>query len=385
MSRKTSEELDTIKKRLGYDTIFSWSRYNTYKNSPYEFYLCYIKKEKPTRESIYGVSGNLVHNILEDFYSDKIEYDDMIDEYEAGLLNMNMMGLKYDRSDDERNQSIADKYEACIRHFFKNHKVIDKKLELERHILIKVRDYLFQGYVDAIHKDNDGNYVITDWKTSTIYSGKKIDQEKGQLLLYAEGLRQMGVPLEKIRAQWAFLKYMTISMPQKNGKTRVTNAERHAWVGKVKNNAKMWLRDTERYTDEEIDDMLDYSVEFNTIDNLPSDIQELYKIEDCYVEAEVSEEEIDRLFDDMEGTLREIAKKEQEYDKTGDDEVFCETVTNRNSYYFAHLCGYNAAQHKPYGRFLDTLESGIDNEYRTDKNASEKNSDTAWMEELGLM
>ena len=60
-----------------------------------------------------------------------------------------------------------------------------------------------------------------DWKTSTRYSGKKIDQESGQLLIYAEGIRQaLGVPLEDIICEWNFLKYVTVTYEQKNGKKK---------------------------------------------------------------------------------------------------------------------------------------------------------------------
>jgi len=389
MARKTKEQLEKIKKDNNVENIFSWSRYNCYKNSSYEYFLKYIKKEKETRNNVYSLMGSSSHSCLDDYYNGKIKYEDMYDEFQSEYLNATLMDLKFNRSDDEKNEKIAIKYKACMDHFFKKHIPIEHDLITEKYILIWVNKFLFGGYFDAIHKDKDGNYVITDWKSSTIYTGKKIDQEKGQLLLYAEGIRQMGIPLERIKIRWAFLKYLTISMPLKkleeDGITRVirtTNAERHAWVGKVKSNASMWLKELDTYTKEEIDDMLDYSVNFNTIENLPQEIQDLYTIEDCYVEALLTEEEIDNLKDDIYKTLVEIYTKEKEYEKTKDDIVFWEEVTQANSYYFANLCGFNAQQHLPYGKFLDSLESFVDDEYKVDKNRSELSYD--WMSELNL-
>lgn len=384
MARKTKKELEEIKKKYNQSKIWSWSRYNCYKNSSYEYYLRYIKKEKPTRDSIYSYIGLSAHDIIEKFYNDEIKYEDMIDEFDAAYLNAELMDLKFHRTDDGRNENIAKKYNACIRHFFKNHKAIKENIVLEKYLLIKVRNFLFGGYFDAVHKDNQGNYIVTDWKTSSIYQGKKIDQEKGQLMLYAEGLRQLGIPLEKIKIRWNFLKYISITMPQKNGKMRTTNAERHAWFGKIKNNVKMWLKDTKRYADDEIANMLNYSLEFNTINNLPKDIQELYTINDCYVYIPFNQEEIDRLKDDIYKTLIEIYTKEKEYKETEDDRVWWETITDSQSYYFANLCQYNANQHKPYGEYLDKLEMGVDNEYKTNKNINDKENNS-WMEELGLI
>ena len=388
MARKTKEQMQKIMKDNLVERVWSWSRYNCYKTSPYEYYLNYVKKEKQTRNNVYSHLGSETHNIIERLYQKEIKYEDMYDEFQSEYLNATLMDLKFDRSDDEKNEKIAIKYKACMDHFFKNHIPIEHNLTTEKYILIWVNKFLFGGYFDAIHKDKDGNYVITDWKSSTIYTGKKIDSEKGQLLLYAEGIKQMGIPLDKVRARWCFTKYLTISMPlkkvEKDGThtVRTTNAERHAWVGKIKTNASMWLKELDTYTKEEIDDMLDYSVNFNTIENLPQEIQDLYTIEDCYVEAPVTEEEVDNLKDDIYKTLVDIYTKEREYEKTKDDTVFWEEVTQANSYYFANLCGFNAQQHKPYGKFLDSLESFVDDGYKVDKNRSELSYD--WMSELNL-
>ncbi|HZJ99649.1 MAG TPA: PD-(D/E)XK nuclease family protein [Tissierellaceae bacterium] len=383
MARKTKEQLEQIMKKHRVERIWSYSRYNCYKNSSFEYFLRYVKKEKPTRDNIYSYLGSCVHDLLESFYDGSIKYEDMIHEFDTAFLNAELAGLKFDRTDDVKNDNISRKYKACVRHFLQNHISIERDMALEEYILIKVGKFLFGGYFDAVHKDKDGNYVITDWKTSTIYTGKKIDQEKNQLVLYAEGLRQMGVSIEKLKIRWCFIKYLNITMPLKNGNTRTTRAERHAWFGKIKNNVKMWLKDTNRYSDEEIEDMLNYSLEFDTIDNLPEDIQKLYTIEDCYVYANFNEEEIDKLKEDIYSVLTEIYKREKEYEETGSDKAFWEEVTDRQSYYFANLCSYNASQHLPYQEYLNKLEIGIDDEYKTDRDVSEVDDD--WMSELGLI
>lgn len=383
MARKTKEELNSIQNKFNVDRLWSWSRYNCYKNSTYEYFLKYVKREKPTRESIYAVMGGLTHDILEKFYKGKITYEDMIDEYNNALLKVNLMNLKYNRSDEQQNEKIAKKYEACLEHFFKHHIPIREKLVSEGFLLIEVGKYMFQGYFDLIYKDKDGNFVIVDWKTSTIYTGKKIDKEKGQLVLYAEALRQKGIPLNKIKIKWNFMKYLSITYPQKNGKTRTTHAERHSWVRKIKNNAKMWLKDLKKYTDKEIRDMLNYSLEFNTIENLPKEIQDKYIFSDCYVEVPFTEKDIKELKQDIIKTLDEIVVKEKEYQKIKDDMIFDEKIKDDQSYYFANLCCYNAKQHKPYGRYLDKQEQFINDMYKTDKN--EEDDDMSWMREIGLI
>ena len=48
MGRKTKEELKEITKKYDVNRLWSWSKFNTYHNSPYEYYLKYIIK-KPER------------------------------------------------------------------------------------------------------------------------------------------------------------------------------------------------------------------------------------------------------------------------------------------------------------------------------------------------
>jgi hypothetical protein len=380
MARKTSSELEAIKKKYNQSRLWSWSRYNCYKTSKYEYFLKYVKKEKETRQSIYSISGALAHEIIEKFYNGQIKYEEMIDLYETGLLNFNLMDLKYERSDDEKNQKIAEKYEACIRHFFKNHKVIPYKLMLEKFVLIKIGSYLFQGFIDCCHKEN-GKYIITDWKTSSIYQGKKIDKEKGQLILYAEALRQNGVKLEDVIIQWNFLKYINITFMQKNGKEKTMTAERHSWVGKIASKLKMNLKDI-GWNSQEIEDALDYSLNFNTIDNLPKEIIELYTFSDCYVQIPYNQQEIDTLKEDIINTITEISKKEKEYELNQDDKVFWEEVTDEQSYYFANLSGYNANQHKPYAEYLLKQDMFLKDEYKVLNNIEK--DDTSWLDELNL-
>ena len=39
MRRKTKEELKEITKKYNVNRLWSWSKFNTYHNSPYEYYL----------------------------------------------------------------------------------------------------------------------------------------------------------------------------------------------------------------------------------------------------------------------------------------------------------------------------------------------------------
>lgn len=361
MGRKTKEELKELCDKLGIDKFWSWSKYHCYKQDHYEYYLKYVLNEREDRTNgIYAVSGGYCHDIIERFYKGEIEYGQMIDEYEDSLFNMNLAELKYDRNDSEKNEQIANKYENCIKHFFKHHNVITAPHRIEHFITIKISDKIYlQGYIDFLFTekqvDETGKEItkvrIVDWKTSTRYSGEKIDKECGQLLIYAEGIRQaLNIPLENIVCEWNFLKYVTVSYQQKNGNWKDRYIERNQIGEKLVNTAKMWLKEYgyENDTDKYIDEM----ILSNTLDTLPGEVREKFVIKDCYVEIPIDESKIEALMQDIISVVNEVNEKETEYAKTKDEQLFWQDVTDADSYRLANLSGYSRKLHKPYDAYL---------------------------------
>ena len=379
MARKTSEELKAICKNFGVDTLWSWSRYHCYKQDKWEYYLKYILHEKEDRtNSIYCVSGGNVHDIIENLYTGKIKYEDMSEAYEDSLFTMNCAELKYNRSDSEKNEAIANKYENCIRHFFKHHNLIEFPHKVEHFITIKISDNIYmQGYVDMLfiepYTDENGNEKkkvhIVDWKTSTRYQGKKIDEECGQLVIYAEGIRQaLNIPLEDIICEWNFLKYVTVTYEQKNGKTKDRYIERNAIGESLINTAKMWLKHFE-YNEEEIEKYTDEMVLNNNIDCLPKEVREKFVIKDCYVQVPLSETKIEELKADIINTVGEIDNKTEEYSKTKDENLFWQDVTDADEYRLQILSGYSRKLHKPLDQYLKDKE--LFKEQEADENDDE--------------
>ncbi len=392
MSRKTNEEIEKIKKKYNTDRIWSWSRINTYKNSPYEYFLKYIKREKEDRQDcIYAVTGGMAHDIMENFYVKKIGYSDMDSDFEDAWLTAGIADLKFDRNDDDKNKKIADKYYKNLKHFFNNHVLIPYKVEIERFISVMIGKNLFQGYIDVCFKDKNGYYNILDWKTSSIYKGKKALNECGQLVVYAVGLHQMGVPYDKIKICWNFLKYVKASCEQANGNWKTREIDRCEIGNKLYTSVRMWLKKL-GYEDK-LDNYLDIFLQTNDIKSLPKDVQTKYKLSDCIVYVDLTEELINKWETDIINTISEIIEKENMYntEKVIDDEkaekIFFDTPESveKQSYYFASLCAYSPKLHKPYKVYLDKLEArknGSDFFSGIGENISESNDDMSWLEQL---
>lgn len=393
MARKKSEELTNICKKLGIDTLWSWSRYHCYKQDRWEYFLRYILHMKEDRNnSIYCVSGGNVHDIIENLYTDKIKYADMLEAYENSLFTMNCAELKYNRSDSEKNDAIADKYENCIRHFFKHHQMIQFPHKVEHFISIKISDEIYmQGYVDMIYiepyTDDEGNEKkrvhIVDWKTSTRYQGKKIDEECGQLVIYAEGIRQtLHIPLEDIICEWNFLKYVTVTIEQKNGNKKNRYIERNAIGKSLVNTAKMWLKHF-GYEDN-IEKYIDEIILNNNIDCLPDKVRAKFEFHDCYVQIPLSEKRIDVLKQDIINTVEEIDSKKAEYDNTQDENIFWQEVTDADEFRLQNLSGYSRKLHKPLDAYLKEKELFTNNENieDTESGSREENDLLAFVNSL---
>ena len=284
----------------------------------------------------------------------------MIDEFENAWMIYDLSGLKFDRNSAEKDKNIKEKYYKDLTHFFSHHDVIQRKILLEQFITIKVKNEYFQGYIDAMMKDDDGNYIILDWKTSSIYKGKKALKECGQLVLYALGLHQKGIPWDKIKICWNFLKYQNVTIYQKNGNTKVRQIERCKVGESLATNAKMWLKHF-GYEDDMLE-YLDILMMTNDVSGLPKEVQEKYHFEDCYVYVDLTKDLVESLIDDIVKTTKEIREKtkmkkylsvEDGKDNFWDD---VENIKNDN-YYFSTLCGYSPKLHLPYAEFLKTLES----------------------------
>lgn len=393
MGRKSYEELNELKEKYGVDTLYSWSRYHKYKTSQYEYFLSYVLKPKPEPDrenSAYAPYGSISHDILEKLYTNQIKYLDMIDEFKDGQTTLEIADLKFERSNEEKNEKIKNKYIYDLEHFFRNHNKIETKIDIERFIVIKVGDYVFQGYVDAVRRNKDGDVIIQDWKSSSVYTGEKAISEAGQLMLYAEGIRQLGVPLEKIKVCWNFLKYCNITVTQANGKTTERLIERIEIGNKLNSNAKMWLK--KLGYEAELDTYLDLLEQVNDISVLPKDVQDKYIISDCYVYVDITEEMIENLKSDIVDTLNEIKEKEKKYQDSKDESLFFDSDESvvKQSYYFANLCSYSANLHKPYKKYLEVIKEkeniknnvfgGVGINLENDNNESD--SDLEWLKNL---
>lgn len=394
--RLTSEELQKVKDKYGVDELFSWSKVNTFMTSPYEFYLQYVLRKKPDVDNCaYAPMGGCAHQIIEDYYSGKIKYEEMIECFEDSWMTaIEIADLRFDRNDSEKNESIKNKYKEGLECFFRNHKPLENKVELERFLSAKIGDYVLQGYADAITKDEDDNFVIIDWKTSTKYSKKALEEHSGQLTVYAISLMQLGVPLERIRCAFNFLKYCNVEVTMKNGNKKVRTIERYKLGEGLVSNCRMWLKEY-GCSEEETDEYLKQLIDSNSIECLPTEIQQKYTLDDTYVYIDLNEKLVEKWTKEIIANIKDIELRRADWEETKNDKIWWddENSVKAQSYYFSTLSGYSPNLHKPYKEYLEKLEAskngdifgnlGMSTTTSTNKVIENKNEvDLSWLDSI---
>lgn len=362
MARLTKEELDAIKKRYNVSRLWSFSRMNTYITSRYEYFLRYVKKIPENRlDCAYATLGTLAHDTLDDYYDGKIQYEDMIKQFEDGwTMAIDVADLKLDRNDPEHDKKLKAKYKIDMIHFFNNHMPYKYKLLIEKPVVAKVGSNVFVGYCDAIYKDSEGNYVIVDFKTSSNsgFTGKNLEKKSMQLIIYAMALMQYGVDIEKIKLCFNMLKYVNVETTLKNGNKKLRTIERCSLAESLSSNVKMWLKDA-GYSENEIDDYLKLLLDANNISVLPEEVRDKYKVDDCHIFVPLTQELVDECSDYIISTIRDIMLREKDYEETQSENCFwdSEDEVKAQSYYFSTLSGYSANLHKPYQKYLERLDA----------------------------
>jgi putative RecB family exonuclease len=209
--------------------VQSASSINSYKQCPRKYYYVYIE-ELPTKPSIHTLRGNIVHSVLEDFYS--IDPAGVTKENCRTFLQEKIINLLVHHWQQQRNEfaklnltptDLAQFKEESVvmllnwlNHFL--HRVYASHDDFEqafrrfipqREQFFESAAYMVRGYIDAI-ENIDGKVHIIDYKTSkdAHISDEYRLQMAIYLLLYQE--RHHALPH---KASFFFLKHKPVEVP----------------------------------------------------------------------------------------------------------------------------------------------------------------------------
>ena len=210
--------------------------------------------------------------------------------------------------------------------------------------------------------------------------------------MYSIALHQMGIPFEKIKIAWNFLKYQCVTVQSKKGVKKVREIERFELGEKLQANAKMWLK--EFGYEENMLEYLDKLAQTNDITCLPQEVQEKYELHDCYVYVDLTSELIQYWENFIINTMKMIREKEAtyaelkaagKYDEA--DKLWWEDEESlkKQSYYLTNLCGYSTKLYKPLKAYLDAQDEKKNGDILGAKNKQDEEYDIDnldWLNDL---
>lgn len=306
--------------------VYSISRLNTVDNCGWEYWQTYMEHLSP-KDNIYGFTGTRIHKCLEDLQNGKeinfpMEINKILED--ASILDINFP------SDNIKNKWVKDIMQfACNYNPPKYNKV-----ETEKKFIINIDNNYLQGIIDLVIYNEDNTISIRDYKTSSKFSNSEIEEKGRQLILYGIAMEELGYKIKDIA--WEMLKYVEISYPLKNGNIRKTVAERGFILDKLKSDITKELKSLKKYTDLEIEMLVEEAVETNSFDKLPVEIKNKYTIKDYICYYDYTEER-------KRETKAYIKAKINEIEQFQNDISWWEPkeLTTYNSFYCKNLCSHS--------------------------------------------
>lgn len=178
---------------------FSFSKLSTANNCMLEYITHYILGYESVENS-YAQYGKWIHSLLDRWAKGLLEIYDLATEYENGYEDNVTEPFSRLRNGLDSSQKYYDEgYE-----FLSTFEGVGDEYEIvaaEEKFEIQIEDFIFNGVIDLILKDKDGNYAILDWKSK---DGFKSDEEE------AEYRRQLYLYSYYINAQYGSFPVKTI-------------------------------------------------------------------------------------------------------------------------------------------------------------------------------
>lgn len=346
-------------------TIYSISRLDCINRCLYEAYQTYILGKRGPG-NIWTSLGGRIHDVLEGITNGTNTEKDLLPAMYAELDDMDMLGIEFPKARDGKD-TIRDNWIANMKNFCTEYKPPKGNLKAEELFIYQTpKGRYLQGYIDLQSINKDGSISIYDYKTSSLYRGEDIKEHGRQLIVYAMGKEQEGFTVKS--ASWIFLKYVTVKFFGK----KTVKSKKDSEIIKVierRNFGRelaLYLEGTlakAGYDEFDIEMMIDQVVATNSIENLPDEVKNQYKITPYVLSVDLSEEARQECIDYIDGTIDkwEALHDESQYLPRKFTKVTKTGKETSETFFCSVLCPHSKSCF--YLRdYLDTLEDNKNTE-----------------------
>ena len=138
------------------------------------------------------------------------------------------------------------------------------------------------------------------------------------------------------------MKYVTVHYKQENGKWNTSIQERSIWVSKMQKKLETKLKKA-GIDKEESRKLIQIASLANNMDNLPDSVKEQFYITNYYIELELTEENCQKLLEDIEKRCDELMELESLSEEDQDSFAEVNHRYNPDDYYDKKLCAYHTS------------------------------------------
>lgn len=349
-------------------TVYSISRLNNFNQCKLGYYYTYVLKntclecgyvadgiiaECPEchsvnigcdrgKDSIYGIMGGHIHDCLQNICDGNGGYQDMVDTYNTELNRCTLQGIKFP------SESIGVSWQKDMTHFISNFSLPYNTTTTERGFITNIDGVYIQGFIDLMTPNVDSLDII-DWKTSSKFTDKKLLHAGRQLVLYKIAIeKEFGIPVNEV--MWYMLKYVNVEY---DGKVKMCN--RGKWVKEISNLIKTQLKKL-GMAEFLIPMMIDKAIEENTIDNMPQEVKDRFKLSDCIVKYNITDELINETKQYIVDTVKQIESLDNDIEKYDTCDI------EKENFFCATLCSHSD-KCRPYREWLDKNKDNFKKKY----------------------
>ncbi len=173
--------------------------------------------------------GSTIHGLLEELQQENITKEDAQKKFLDALDSTEILDYKFPTPNSKKN------FKECNLLYFSNYNKIDAdEFKIEEYFEVKVSHVMMRGYIDLY--TINGKYIdIYDYKSSSKFSKKELEEKKIQLIIYGLALQEKYPELEVRNLYFDMCKYTKNERGTLKERNTVENQDKKGLV-KVKFN-----------------------------------------------------------------------------------------------------------------------------------------------------